>query len=449
MGAVYAGRVVGREGIGRIVAVKVMLNRNPGDADVQAFLSEARVTARLDHPNVVRTIELGEEQGSLFIAMELIRGQSLRKVLATLGRKRRHLPLGIIARVMIQAANGLHAAHQLRDAGGTPLNLIHRDLSPDNILLSYRGQVFVSDFGVAKLSNTASTHTGVVKGKFAYMSPEQVSAEPLDRRSDIFALGILLWEALTGRRLFKGGTPRETVALILRCSVKNPQELRADVPERLAAITLRCLEQSAKARFTTAKDVADELRACVRESGFSSDEGDLAELLDGLFAKERAELDAKLDDTELAFRSRAVALQQARGPGRAPLGPLGDAPEATGGTLASAVSDTQSRPRFGRVAVGVVLAAALGASGVLVFLRSSEKPPRLRSVLQNANGFVAAIPLGVASPAADSQPAPVPSVSAVGPSTSASKTRLAPRPIRKAPPAPGPAKRKDDLFEDL
>ena len=452
MGAVYAGRVVGREGIGRIVAVKVMLNRNPGDSDVQAFLSEARVTARLDHPNVVRTIELGEEQGSLFIAMELIRGQSLRKVLATLGRKKRHLPLGIIARVMIQAANGLHAAHELCDPTGAPLELIHRDLSPDNILLSYSGQVLVSDFGVAKLSNTASTHTGVVKGKFAYMSPEQVSAEPLDRRSDIFALGILLWEALTGRRLFKGGTPRETVALILRGAVRDPKELRADVPERVARIALRCLEHSRDARYATAKEVADELRACVKETGFSSDEGDLAELLESLFATERAELEAKLDDTELAAKSRAAAHREVgqRRPGRhSPVVSSDAVPEATGGTLASAVSDTQSRPTLGRVAVGVVVAAALGVSGVFLLLRSSDAPPRLRTGLQAASGLVRTLPLDDVVPSASAAPAAPPAESAAARKPSAPKTRPAPRPAKKPRPAPSPKKRKDDLFEDL
>lgn len=443
MGAVYAGRVVGREGIGRVVAVKVMLNRNPDNADLQAFLSEARVTARLDHPNVVRTIELGEDQGTLFIAMELVRGQSLRTVLATLGRDKRHLPFGIIARVMIQAANGLHAAHELRNAEGVPLNLIHRDLSPDNILLAYSGQVFVSDFGVAKLSNTASTHTGVVKGKFAYMSPEQVNAEPLDRRSDIFTLGILLWEALTGRRLFKGGTPRETVALILGCSVKNPKTLRANVPERLAAITLRCLEHDADQRYATAKEVADELRTCVKVCGIPSDEGDLTELLESLFGKERAELDVKLDGTELAAKSSPAE----RRSGSAMTEAFAQMPEATGGTLASAVSDAHSRPKIGRFAAIVTLGAMLGALTVFVIGQVTRQPRELRAVLGGAR-----LPGGLpsastrnetgpreASPGADAAPGP-PAVN----------KRPVRHPAAKAPSAPSSRpERQDDLFENL
>ena len=459
MGAVYAARIVGREGIGRLVAVKVMLNRNPGDSDVQAFLSEARVTARLDHPNVVRTIELGEDQGSLFIAMELVRGQSLRRVLIALGRERKHLPVPLITRIMIQAANGLHAAHELSDAAGAPLNLIHRDLSPDNILLSYGGQVFVSDFGVAKLSNTASTHTGVVKGKFAYMSPEQVSAEVLDRRSDIFALGILLWEAFTGRRLFKGGTPRETVALILRCSVKNPAELRADLPEALARITLRCLEHSPDERYATAKQVADELRACVKELGLASDERDLVDVLEALFSKERQELATKLDDTERQASSEPEAqpgvLRSAieAVPGA---GGVVEAAEGTGASLGSAVSDARARKKGGRVALalalGAVLVVALIAASLLIRRADRDVPQSGSAVAGMASAGPSASQAPATQPNDQSEPSPAVALSAPAPSPSASAKKVrpgrAPATLKK-PPSAGPAKGKDDLFEHL
>ena len=448
MGAVYASRIIGSKGIGRIVAVKVMLNRQPDNSDVQAFLAEAQVTALLDHPNVVRTIELGEEEGSLFIAMELIRGQSLRKILVTLGQQKQHLPLAIVARVIGQAANGLHAAHELHDGAGRALNLIHRDLSPDNVLLSYAGRVYVSDFGVAKLSNTASTHTGVVKGKFAYMSPEQVSAEPLDRRSDIFALGILLWEALTGRRLFKGGTPRETVAAILRDSIRHPKKLRPDVPDGLANVALRCLRQSPQARYATAKEVADELRAFVKDSGQLADESDLAEMLESLFSRERAELEAKLDESITAAKSRAATMSPQGKKDLIARQPKLNA-EGTVGSLASAVSDTQPRPMLGRVAFVLALVAVSGVF-VTLFFAQGKRPPKLRSAL---GAYTTAVPSASTSASASTPEkrdtlSPALSASAFAPNIDTTTRRTAPR--RPAPrTTQSPRKPKDDLFEDL
>jgi serine/threonine protein kinase len=433
MGAVWVARLLSSEGVGRIVALKVMLSRDPGDADVQAFFAEARVTTRLDHPNVVRTLELGQEQGKLFIAMELVRGQSLRKLLVELARQKRRLPLSLVVRILSQAAAGLHAAHELCEADGTPLGLIHRDLSPDNILLSYAGQVCVSDFGVAKLSTTASTHTGVVKGKFAYMSPEQVGAEPLDRRSDVFALGVLLWETLTGRRLFRAATPRETVALVLRAAVRDPRELRPEIPKELAELTLRCLAPSPDARPSTADEVARELRRIAREAGLGADEAELAELLSELFAAERADLTGRLDAAEQSRSRHPLSGSIAVAPAET---------EPTGGTLASSISDAGKRGRVGRVLVFVVALGALAAAGTWITTQAANAPARLRTGLVR----VGALSLHT-STTATPPPAPPSAASAEAPTPRRPDSRpRAPRPPSKPK---GPEKPQDDLFEDL
>jgi eukaryotic-like serine/threonine-protein kinase len=431
MGAVWVARLLSSEGVGRIVALKVMLNQSPADADVQAFFAEAKVTARLDHPNVVRTLELGQERGTLFIAMELVRGQSLRKVIVALAKQRRVLPLGLVVSILRQAATGLHAAHELSDVGGTPLRLIHRDLSPDNILLSYAGRAYVSDFGVAKLSTTASTHTGTIKGKFAYMSPEQVSAEPLDRRSDLFALGVLLWEALTGRRLFKAPTPREIVALVLQCKVDDPRKLRPDIPAPLAELTLKCLAPTPAGRYSTADEVARELRRIARESGLTADDSELADLLDQLFPGEATDLTRRLDDAE---RSHGVA------PSTAPTAAV--SPEPTGGTLASQVSDLAKRKGRGRLTLAIGAIALLGGSAAVWWTLGASRSPEPSSASGSSREPIAA----VAPPAA--APAPTETASAdAAPSASASPRRAPPAAPRPA--KPSKKKPKDDLFEDL
>src|SRR5579883_776159 len=227
MGAVYVGRLVGAHGFDRLVAVKRLTRE---DADVEAFLEEARVSARISHPNVVQTFELGEEQGMPFLVMQLVEGVSLARLLSKLAARDEAIGADLAAWILAQAAAGLHAAHELRSVDGRPLGLVHRDVSPQNVLLSYEGRVYVTDFGIAKLRDARrSTESGVVKGKFAYMSPEQARAQPVDRRSDVFALGILLYEAIVGARLFQGESPAETVLRVVEQATPSPRAARPEV----------------------------------------------------------------------------------------------------------------------------------------------------------------------------------------------------------------------------
>ncbi len=307
MGTVYVASLQSERGVGRLLALKVLRSPSLQPEELQAFFNEARITARLSHPNIVSTLELGEVAGVPFIVMELIQGVSLRDALRRLSSDSRLLPPMLAAWIASRAAAGLHAAHELTDSSGRSLGLVHRDVSPDNILLGYDGSVRLTDFGIAKLSSTSErTREGVLKGKFAYMSPEQVSGEPLDRRSDIFSLGVVLWESIACRRLFRGKTPRETIAKILGGRLANPAHGRDDVPDALVAITMRCLAGRPQDRFQDCAELERALRGVIR-SGQGVDDADLAQLLADDFKETRAGFEARLAACEQDVSDRAMA----------------------------------------------------------------------------------------------------------------------------------------------
>ncbi|MCB9603042.1 MAG: protein kinase [Sandaracinus sp.] len=243
MAEVYVARLVGDEGFARPVAVKRMLpNLQDGALFEKMFLHEARVASLVRSPNVVPTLELGRaDDGSLFLAMELIEGVSIARLLRGMGD--RSVPIPEALEILIQAATGLHHAHETCDERGEPLGIVHRDVSPQNILVSERGRCLLTDFGIAKALHAHDlTVSGQVKGKTAYMAPEQLDGElELDRRVDVFALGIVAFELLAGRRLFKRETPAATIRAILEGHVPSLRELRPDVPPELEALVNRAL----------------------------------------------------------------------------------------------------------------------------------------------------------------------------------------------------------------
>jgi serine/threonine-protein kinase len=201
---VYLALMKGPAGWSKLVVLKRLRSPVGGDAQlVSMFLDEARLAARLGHPNVVHTYEVGDHAGEYFIAMEYLEGQPMNKVARTPEARRRMRP-AMWARVAAEALSGLHYAHELADYDGTPLGIVHRDVSPHNIFVTYDGEVKLVDFGVAKaLTNNEKTETGALKGKVSYMAPEQAMGTP-DRRADLFSMGCVLWEFLTGQKLFDG-----------------------------------------------------------------------------------------------------------------------------------------------------------------------------------------------------------------------------------------------------
>ncbi len=220
MGEVWAARWCGSRGFRRIVALKLVHRRTMLDPRIERmFIEEAAITAQIHHPNVVETIEFGEERDTLYLAMEWVEGETLSAIIRQ-ANDRGGLPVAMSAHIVGEAGKGMHAAHELCDEAGNPLGLVHRDISPQNMIVSYRGVTKLLDFGVAKVTSKESnlTEVGELKGKFAYMSPEQLCGQPVDRRSDVFSLGVVLYMLTTGRHPFhsKANTPARRLGTFAR-----------------------------------------------------------------------------------------------------------------------------------------------------------------------------------------------------------------------------------------
>jgi serine/threonine-protein kinase len=261
--SVHLGRSVGAGGFAKLVAIKRLHSQFVADPDVtKMFLDEARLVARVQHPNVVPTIDFIEEEGELFMVMEYVEGVTLGHVLLDLHKKRRKLPLDIVLRIMTGMLQGLHAAHEATDERGQNLGVIHRDVSPDNVLIGVDGHARLLDFGVARaLGRFHSTREGDVKGKLWYMTPEQVSGKPLSRRTDLFAASVVLWQCLTGRRLFDGEHLGELALKVSQQEIEPPSKYNRAINERCDQIVMRGLERDPRDRWNTAEDMAEALDA--------------------------------------------------------------------------------------------------------------------------------------------------------------------------------------------
>lgn len=287
MAAVYLGRATGRAGFEKLVAVKVIHPHLAAEPEfVEMFLDEARIAARLHHPHVVEIHDLGEDDGAFFMVMEYVEGETLASVLRQLRKQGERLPLSAALQVVADACEGLTAAHDLTDADGRPMHLVHRDVSPHNLLVGMDGRVKVVDFGIAKATGRrSSTRTGQLRGKLAYMSPEQASGGSIDHRTDLFALGAVLWELLTNERLFTAETEPETLARVTACEVPDLRKRREDLPDGVVALVKRALSREPDARFATAQDMLRELRTQLRAlEGDVEPRADLAAVMDRLFA---------------------------------------------------------------------------------------------------------------------------------------------------------------------
>jgi hypothetical protein len=263
MAAVHFGRVVGAVGFSRPVAIKKLHPHFAGDPDFAAMLlDEARLAARVQHPNVVRTLDAVSSQGELFVILEYIHGESLSSLLrAVRARDQVPPPPPIAAAILFGVLEGLHAAHEARDARGEPLELVHRDVSPQNVLVGTDGAARVLDFGVAKARGRSQvTREGEVKGKLAYMAPEHVLGNA-SRRSDVFAAAICLWEALTAARLFSADDEGSLFARVMHQEIDSPQVHVPDLPPALVAVVMRGLERDASKRYATAREMAEALQA--------------------------------------------------------------------------------------------------------------------------------------------------------------------------------------------
>lgn len=269
MATVYLGRAVGVGGFERKVAIKVMHDHIADDPDfVAMFLDEARLAARIHHPNVVGTMDVQKTDEAMFLVMEYIEGASLRRVLRACKKEGVELPLEIALRIMVDTLSGLHAAHQLKGHEGELLNLVHRDVSPHNILVGVDGVSRITDFGVARAeARLGSTRGGQLKGKIAYMPPEQGRGEEIDRRADVYAAGVVFWETLTLKRLFKAEHEGALIAMILTGCDRSPNTVNPKIPDAIDAVCMKALAVDPAQRYATTADFAEAIEAAAHESG--------------------------------------------------------------------------------------------------------------------------------------------------------------------------------------
>jgi serine/threonine-protein kinase len=374
-----------------VVVKRILPHLSSQEQFVRMFLDEARIGALLDHPNIVRIIEVGQDDAGYFLVMEPVQGKPLSAVLRrAVGAKR---PLGHAQAAFIvgQAANGLGYAHALTDAAGLPLNIVHRDISPQNILVSFDGAVKVIDFGVASaLGRITETIPGGLKGKIEYMSPEQASGDSADRRSDIFALGVLLWEALCGRRLFRRRTELETMRAIFDEPIPRLPKA-ASIPTPLENIVMRALEREPEDRFQDAREMA----LLLQQHAFRSDGFNLIQLaaqMKSLFAADHAgwkaaagvglNLEGKRSRKITASFSlatspdshtaeRTVALQASAVPEMSYLGGSESERLDSGKSSAAKSIASNGRPSTSRLWIGasILLLALVVAAGRFLFAR--------------------------------------------------------------------------------
>ncbi len=264
----------GAEGFKRTFVVKRILSHlSQSPRFVEMFIHEARTVALLNHPNIVQVYDFGNIDGTYFLAMEYLRGRDLLAIFRALRDTKRLLPIPVAAYVAHEVAVGLAYAHALTDAEGHPLDIIHRDVSPSNIMCMRTGDVKLLDFGIAKTATAVmseNTDEGTIKGKLGYMAPERVRNEAFDARSDLYSLGVVMWEMLTRRQLFRGTSMVETLKKVMELTIDPPSSLRPEVPPELDAIVMRAVERDPAKRYPTAQAMADDLEAAVHATQYQS-----------------------------------------------------------------------------------------------------------------------------------------------------------------------------------
>jgi serine/threonine-protein kinase len=286
MASVHLARMDGPGGFQKWVAIKrIHPHLVEDETFVNMFLDEARVAARISHPNVATVFELGKHEDTYWIAMEYLHGEPLREVMRRTEEMGQPMPPEIACRAIADAAEGLHSAHELLGRNGEKLQLVHRDVTPHNLFVTYDGTTKVVDFGIAKFSSRmANTRAGTLKGKLAYMSPEQVAGEPIDRRTDVFALGVVLWELTTGQRLFRMENDLDTLAKVQECIVPRPSTIVRGYPIDLEKIVMKALAKNKNERYRTAREFSRALQSLLMRRGLFIASDEVAAYMASIFA---------------------------------------------------------------------------------------------------------------------------------------------------------------------
>ncbi len=292
MATVFLARLTGLGGFQRFVALKRLHPHLATEKDfVRMFLDEARLAAGIHHPNVVPILEVGAGQVGYYLVMEYVEGETLARLLARAASTGSKLPVEIAIRVGLDSLAGLHAAHELKDESGAPTNLVHRDVSPQNVLVGADGIARITDFGVARAaSRLGDTRVGQLKGKIAYMAPEQASGvEELDRRADVFAAGIVIWEALAQRRLFKAQNEAATLSRVMNEPVPSLSRYTKEVPRDVGLVVMKALERDPNRRYPTCAEFGDALEAAAQAHGLVGSSRDLASYVADVLGDEIAQ----------------------------------------------------------------------------------------------------------------------------------------------------------------
>jgi eukaryotic-like serine/threonine-protein kinase len=361
----------GPSGFSKLVVLKVMKSTLTQEHEFsQMFMNEARLAARLNHPNIVQTNEVFEHHGLPVIVMEYLEGQALSGILSR-ARGTDRFPLAMHLRVISDVLGGLHYSHELKDFDGTSLNVVHRDMSPHNVFVTFDGQVKLLDFGIAKLSGShVETATGVIKGKIRYMSPEQITGENVDRRADIFAVGVMLWEAATDGRMWAGMSEATIMNQLLNGELPRPRDLKQDVDPELERIIMKALASNADNRYGTAAELQADLDEYLGRMGTQARPRDIGKIVSDMFEDVRTQM-KRIIESQL---SKVASLTDAEYAQTAPLELTNLALTQSGSTQLESGSYPEQRSRAPLVAVVALLLLLVAGLGWAVVGRGNAEP---------------------------------------------------------------------------
>jgi serine/threonine-protein kinase len=386
MAEVFLSVAHGPQGVNKLAVVKRLRNLDD-PLSTEMFLDEGRLAARLNHPNIVHTYEVGETTGGFFIAMEYLEGQPLNRVLKALDERHEGLPETLVAWMAIQALKGLHYAHEFCDFDGTPLGVVHRDVSPHNLFVTYGGELKLLDFGIAKAAmNVTHTEDGVLKGKVRYMAPEQALQRDVDRRVDIFAFGVVLWEMLARKGLFTGNAVTILTRLVNE-EIPTIRSVRPEVSPALEAIALKAVQRKPDDRYATAEEMRLDLEAYLRGRTDTVSERELGRLMNEMFATIRDEVRSRVKayTATMTSHERIALSPEMTGTANLPVlpswGHTGQTPSALSPPSPPAHSARREGPmssqppafRSSRRPLWLVLTLLLVAGGSLLVLRSPRR----------------------------------------------------------------------------
>ncbi|MCC6897521.1 MAG: serine/threonine protein kinase [Polyangiaceae bacterium] len=449
MASVHLGRLIGPVGFSRVVAVKRL---HPAYARDQGFvtmmLDEARLASRIRHPNVVPILDVVATADELLLVMEYVHGETLARLLRAAKKAGQRIPTDVGAAIVIDTLRGLHAAHETRNAAGEPMGIVHRDVSPQNIVVAADGSARLLDFGVAKAaSRTQSTAEGQLKGKLGYFAPEQIAGGEVDRRVDIFAASIVAWECVTGRRLFSADDMIATIAQVMDGEIPSLRGSELDIPDGYAAAVRRGLDRDPAKRFQTAEEMASAIEAALRPASREAVQA-FVEKLAGPALAARLEVMQRIESGEVDDTVAQVPVDISPDQsGKVPTlrATLSAGPEEQGtfhSALATESIIPSAQPKKGWkrglvVALGLLAIGGVGAVALGTRFRPAPTSLADTPVSPAAPPVSASAPaVASASAAPASSPTPAPAVSSVAPTPSVAAAVVAPRPSRPPPKSP-------------